>query len=116
MPETPWATKLWTTSIWPLRSSSLSGPFHTISTPISREALTAPAWTAFQNSCVVPLGITAILIAPLPPSRLHVTRTNRATNKKTKRMVRPNMGREYNRPGAERGITLGGWKDERHHG
>jgi hypothetical protein len=67
MPETPCATKLWTTSICCLRSSSLSGPFHTISTPISFDALTAPAWTAFQNSCVVPLGTTAILRGLPPP-------------------------------------------------
>ena len=35
IPLTPWATKLWTRSICDLRSSSLSGPFQTMSTPAS---------------------------------------------------------------------------------
>src|SRR5262249_21693224 len=63
---TPCATKLCTTSICCLRSSSFRGPFQTISTPRSFEALAAPACTAFQNSWVVPLGMTAILRG-LPP-------------------------------------------------
>ena len=35
IPLTPCAVKLWTRSIWLFRSSSLSGPFHTISTSSS---------------------------------------------------------------------------------
>ena len=38
-----------TTEICPRRSSSVGGPCQTISTPNSREALTAPACTVFQN-------------------------------------------------------------------
>ncbi len=38
----------------------MSGPFQTISTLSSLAAFAAPAWTAFQNSCVVPLGTTAM--------------------------------------------------------
>src|SRR6478735_11571273 len=59
MPDTPCAVKLCTRSTWDLRSSSLSGPFQITSTLTSRAAFSAPAWTAFQNSCVVPLGMTA---------------------------------------------------------
>src|ERR1700722_20179445 len=60
MPPTPWATKDCTTSICSLRSSSRRGPFHTTSMSSSRAAFTAPACTLFQNSCVVPLGTTAM--------------------------------------------------------
>src|SRR4051812_37247894 len=60
MPDTPCAVKLCTKSTCDFRSSSLSGPFHTTSTFSSRAALIAPACTAFQNSCVVPLGTTAM--------------------------------------------------------
>ena len=42
------------------RSSSLCGPFQTISTSSSWEALMAPAWIDFQYSCVVPMGMTAM--------------------------------------------------------
>src|SRR4051794_6913203 len=61
MPATPWATMLCTMSIWLLRSSSLSGPFQMMLTLLSLAALAAPACTAFQNSWVVPLGITAMV-------------------------------------------------------
>ncbi|MCK7478626.1 MAG: hypothetical protein M0C28_15530 [Candidatus Moduliflexus flocculans] len=49
-----------TTVICWARSSSFWGPFQMISTPASRAARAAPAWMDFQNSCVVPLGMTAI--------------------------------------------------------
>src|SRR5262245_3249210 len=42
-----------------------------MSTSSSFDAFTAPAWTLFQNSCVVPFGMTAILMRPplpAPPS------------------------------------------------
>ena len=59
MPSTPAATALWTSWICWTRSSSFWGPCQTISTfPSSSAALMAPAWIVFQNSCVVPLGIT----------------------------------------------------------
>ncbi len=73
MPATPCATMLSTMSIWDLRSSSLSGPFQRMVTPSSCAALAAPAWTLFQNSCVVPLGMTAsfqALPGAAPPSDL----------------------------------------------
>ena len=75
MPDTPCAVKLCTKSTCDLRSSSLSGPFQITSTLTSRAAFSAPAWTAFQNSCVVPLGMTATrsfagasVAAPLLPA------------------------------------------------
>ena len=46
----------------------MSGPFQTISTPSSRDAFTAPACTLFQNSWVVPFGMTAIRMGLAPPS------------------------------------------------
>ena len=52
--------KFSTTSIWSSRSSSCSGPFQMIFTPSSCAAFSAPACTDFQNSCVVPLGMTAM--------------------------------------------------------
>ena len=60
MPATPCAVKLCTRSTCDFRSSSLSGPFQMISTFSSLAAFAAPACTAFQNSCVVPLGTTAM--------------------------------------------------------
>ncbi len=60
MPDTPRLTKSSTTEICASRSSSFSGPFQRISTVSSLEALTAPAWIDFQNSCVVPFGMTAM--------------------------------------------------------
>jgi hypothetical protein len=39
--------------------------------PSSRPALTAPAWIAFQNSSVVPLGITATAGRTLASERTH---------------------------------------------
>ena len=73
MPETFWLTKPSTTCTCCSRSSSRSGPFQVMVTGVpaalsSRSALTAPAWIDFQNSCVVPFGITAIDSAfpPLP--------------------------------------------------
>ena len=38
----------------------MSGPFQTMSTSSSFAAFTAPACTLFQNSCVVPFGMTAM--------------------------------------------------------
>ena len=65
IPLTPWAVNCWTRSICCFRSSSLSGPFQMTSTSSSLDAFTAPACTAFQNSWVVPLGMTAIFsLAP----------------------------------------------------
>ena len=66
MPETPWLRKPSTTWTCCSRSSSRSGPFQVMVTftPFSlssRSAFTAPAWMAFQNSCVVPLGMTPIV-------------------------------------------------------
>ena len=63
MPEMFWLTKPSTTCTCCSRSSSRSGPFHMIVTGVpaafsSRSAFTAPAWMAFQNSCVVPFGMT----------------------------------------------------------
>ncbi len=58
--STPASARVSKTCICSLRSSSLSGPFQTISAPSSRPAASAPAWTAFQNSWVVPIGMTAI--------------------------------------------------------
>ena len=37
----------------------------------SRAAWIAPAWMLFQNSCVVPLGMTAIASSWSEPERLH---------------------------------------------
>ena len=59
--STPAPASVSTIWICSLRSSSLSGPFQMISTPSSRAAVRAPAWTDFQNSWVVPMGMTAIL-------------------------------------------------------
>src|SRR4051794_36684258 len=69
MPLTPRAVKSSTTLICSSRSSSLSGPFQMISQPVSWLAFTAPAWMVFQNSCVVPLGMTAMVFFAelLPP-------------------------------------------------
>src|SRR5687767_5425307 len=58
--------KFSTTEICWSRSSSRSGPFQftfTFTLPVesSRSALRAPAWIDFQNSWLVPLGITAML-------------------------------------------------------
>src|SRR5438034_2414424 len=66
MPWTPWLKNPSTTWTCCSRSSSRSGPFQMIVTGCpcadsSREAWTAPAWMLLQNSCVVPLGITAIV-------------------------------------------------------
>ena len=66
MPLTRWPTKFSTTWICCSRSSSLSGPFQMTCTLVpaafsSSSAFLAPAWMDFQNSCVVPLGMTAIL-------------------------------------------------------
>ena len=61
MPSTPRLMKSSTTVICWARSSSFCGPFQMISTPSSRAARTAPAWIDFQNSWVVPLGMTAML-------------------------------------------------------
>ena len=60
MPSTFLTMKSCMTLIWPSRSSSSNGPFQRISMlPSSFAAFSAPAWTDFQNSCVVPFGITA---------------------------------------------------------
>ncbi len=64
MPETRLLAKFSTTWICWSRSSSRRGPFQKmrVLTPLllsSCSALTAPAWTDFQNSWVVPLGMTA---------------------------------------------------------
>src|SRR4051812_40150322 len=69
MPDTPCATNDCTTSICAFKSSSLSGPFQMISTPVSCAAFTAPAWIDFQNSADAPLGMTAILVV-LPLAEL----------------------------------------------
>ena len=61
-------TKSSTTLICSSRSSSRSGPFQMMSTLSSFPALIAPAWTDFQNSCVVPLGMTAICGLPESPA------------------------------------------------
>ena len=37
------------------------------SQPVSCDAFTAPAWIDFQNSCVVPLGMTAMVFFPDDP-------------------------------------------------
>src|SRR3954463_8427929 len=51
-----------TSAICAVASPSPAGPFHTISrSPSSASAMRAPASTAFQNSCDVPFGTTAIL-------------------------------------------------------
>src|SRR5262245_31976473 len=60
MPSTRLATKFSTTLICSSRSSSRPGPFQITSTPRSSCTLLAPAWIDFQNSCVVPFGITAM--------------------------------------------------------
>jgi hypothetical protein len=60
MPSTPRLMKSSTTVICWARSSSFCGPFQMTSTPSSRAASMAPAWMLFQNSWVVPLGMTAI--------------------------------------------------------
>src|SRR4051812_27095653 len=72
MPDTPWLVKPSTTCTCCSRSSSRSGPFQMMRT-LSPEALsswaacTAPAWMLFQNSCVVPFGITArVSVLPAP--------------------------------------------------
>ena len=58
----PEATKFCTRSTCWLLSFSRSGPRQTTSNPpTSWRAFSAPAWTDFQNSWLVPLGITAIL-------------------------------------------------------
>ncbi len=66
MPSTPRLMKSSTTVICWARSSSFWEPFQKIPTSSSRAAFTAPAWMAFQNSWVIPLGMTAIwsLLAP----------------------------------------------------
>src|SRR5512142_3364304 len=70
MASIPAPARVSTIWICSFRSSSLRGPFQTISTPISFAAARAPAWTDFQNSWVVPIGMTAILRRrpPGPPS------------------------------------------------
>src|SRR5207248_11623684 len=54
--------------IWRLISFSSGGPSHLISTPSSFPALSAPAFTDFQNTWLVPLGTTPIVLLedPLP--------------------------------------------------
>ena len=75
MPCTPWLMKPSTTWICCSRSSSRSGPFQMILTvsPFavsSCAACIAPAWMVFQNSCVVPFGMTAMVnVLPAPPWR-----------------------------------------------
>ena len=64
IPDTPVLSMSSTTAICEAESSSLSGPFQMISQPISCAALLAPAWIDFQNSCVVPLGMTAMVLVP----------------------------------------------------
>src|SRR5260221_5562910 len=74
IPETPCATNDCTTSICAFKSSSLSGPFQMISTPVSCAAFTAPAWIDFQNSADAPLGMTAMrVVLPLAELPLHET-------------------------------------------
>ena len=59
IPSTPAAIAFWTSWICWTRSSSFCGPCQITSTfPSSSAALSVPAWSVFQNSCVVPLGIT----------------------------------------------------------
>ena len=70
MPDTPRLTKPSTSDTCESRSSSRSGPRHTMSTFWSAAAFAAPAWMLCQNTCEVPLGITAIVVRPasrLPP-------------------------------------------------
>ena len=66
IPDTFVLTNSSTRRICASRSSSFSGPCHLISTPNSFAAFSAPACTDFQNACVVPLGMTAMVVAPLP--------------------------------------------------
>ena len=66
MPLTLRAVKFSTSAICWSRSSSLSGPFQMRSTVMpcvfnSSTARSPPAWTLFQNSCVVPFGIIAMV-------------------------------------------------------
>ena len=61
IPETPSVTNCSTIAICWARSFSLSGPFQTRSTSRSFAAARAPASTDFQKTCVVPLGIIAIV-------------------------------------------------------
>ena len=65
IPFMPWLRNPSTTCTCCSRSSSRSGPFQVrvTFTPLASNscaAFTAPAWMAFQNSCVVPLGTTPI--------------------------------------------------------
>src|SRR5215211_8817199 len=70
MPSTPSETNCSTTLICSARSSYFSGPFQIICAPASSAALRAPASTVFQNTWVVPLGMTAIFFPPPPPPPL----------------------------------------------
>ena len=61
MPSTWLTTCDWMILIWPSLSFSLLAPSQTMFTSSSVAARIAPAWTDFQKSCVVPLGMTAIV-------------------------------------------------------
>src|SRR5688572_10223019 len=88
IPSTPRTTKSSTTWICAVRSSSLSGPFQITSTASARAARSAPACTDFQNSCVVPLGITAMRRA-LERSWPQVAKSVQPTISASARSARP---------------------------
>ena len=75
-------------------SSSFGGPFHRMSTSDSFAAASAPAWIAFQNSCVVPFGITAMTtrscFAP-QATNMRATRMSTRTARGEKRMRMDDM-------------------------
>src|SRR4051794_23276394 len=67
MPLIPSDVNCSTSPICCAASFSVTGPFQRIVTPVSSAAFCAPACTLCQNTCVVPLGMTARRIALCEP-------------------------------------------------
>lgn len=108
MPLTRSAMKLSTMSTCSFRSSSFSGPFQAISRSSSRAALTAPR-TVFQNSCVVPFGMTASFSLPDAALSPHpLARAASVIPRKPRRSMRAlsrGDARRVNRAVCEKAVT-----------
>jgi hypothetical protein len=94
MPLTPSLVKRSTMFCCSWIMSSLAGPCQMIATsPCSSAALRAPAWIDCQNQCVVPLGITTILMrfsgsrGAQPPSASTVTSQPTTSIRRARRIV-----------------------------